>query len=106
MEDEVLVEDVLTTEQILEQLPTEEILEMQESLTGLQESLTGLQELQTQVIELQSEVTGIDQFITDNGELVINTLNLFNWFGYVGVPLIVIVVLFWTVYKQFLYTNI
>lgn len=91
--------EVLETDPV-ENVPLEnDFAEELENIKVMQESIN-------QLVEQSGEVTGIDQFFVDNADLILTVLKLICFYGFVGVPLLVIVLLFWTVYKQFLYTNI
>ena len=103
--EETLIENsepVITTGED-NQLPavdhTQDLQEIKDALEGMQEQA----QLQSETPEV---VTGIDQFLIDNGELIVEVLALTKWWLVIGVPLICIVVLFWVTYKQFLYTKI
>ena len=39
-------------------------------------------------------------------QLINDTMELIQWWGYWGIPLILIVVFFWTIFKEFLYTKL
>lgn len=81
-----------------EQLPTEEILEIKENVNLLLEQQAQQQE--------QEQVTVIDQFIIDNADTILTFLDVGIWWGFVGVPLVLIVVLCITVYDSFIYTKL
>lgn len=98
MEENIQVED----NSLVEGLPEEQILTQDISL----EEIESIKESINQLVEGTNEVSGLEQFVVDNSELIVTVMDLICFYGFVGVPLLVIVILFWSVYKQFLYTNI
>lgn len=94
-------------DQPLESVPavdhTEDLQEIKDALQLMQDQAE--QQAQQQA-EMPEVITGIDQFLIDNGTLIVEVLGLVKWWLFIGVPLICIVSLFWITYKQFLYTKI
>lgn len=107
---EELVKSVSDLVEVIQtQIDTEqENLELQqqqeELLTTQQTEQTDLQNLNHE--QVMEQLTMLSDFFSKYDEKIDLILNLFYWYGVIGLPLIIIVTLLWVVYREFMYTNL
>lgn len=107
---EELVKSVSDLVEVIQtQIDTEqENLELQqqqeELITTQQTEQTDLQNLNHE--QVMEQLTMLTDFFSKYDEKIDLMLNLFYWYGVIGLPLIIIVTLLWVVYREFMYTNL
>lgn len=107
---EELVKSVSDLVEVIQtQIDTEqENLELQkqqeELVTTQQTEQTDLQNLNHE--QVMEQLTMLTDFFSKYDEKIDLMLNLFYWYGVIGLPLVIIVTLLWVVYREFMYTNL
>ncbi|MBC9706721.1 MAG: hypothetical protein H9W81_17575 [Enterococcus sp.] len=107
---EELVKSVSDLVEVIQtQIDTEqenlELQKQQEEIISTQQTeQTDLQNLNHE--QVMEQLTMLTDFFSKYDEKIDLMLNLFYWYGVIGLPLIIIVTLLWVVYREFMYTNL
>lgn len=111
-----VIEDAETVESV-ESLPDSEeisnkvVEEMDTLITEKLETMPTIdsEEISNQVVQalenMEVETSAIDSFIVENSDSILLSIDLINWWGFIGFPLVCIVTIFWLVFREFMYTR-
>lgn len=96
--------EVMQTQMETEQENLELLKQQEELITTQQVEQSDLANLNHEQVMEQLTILN-DLLLKYDGKIDL-VMNLFYWYGVIGLPLVIIVTLFWVVYKEFMYTNL
>ena len=108
-----VIEDTETVENVTdpEEISNKVVEEMDKLMTEKLEEMPTVdnEEISNQVVQalenMEVETSAIDSFIVENSDSILLSIDLINWWGFIGFPLVCIVTIFWLVFREFMYTR-
>lgn len=109
-----VIEDTETVENVAdpEEISNKVVEEIDKLMTEKLEEMPTVdnEEISNQVVQalenMEVETSAIDSFIVENSDSILLSIDLINFWGFIGFPLVCIVALLWVVFREFMYTRI